>query len=190
MTKSKTATQAHTATDPATDDPAQQIWLAGLGAVTQAQKQGSRALQKMLQDGLDLQRQAQQGAEHKITEATAKMGALARQLARGQVLPGAASVQHTPWGGLHGLFEQRVSAALQQLGWPTLAQFQQLEQRITALEHALARPDAAPTRAAAKPAKPAKPAPRNRPAPRATTKKAAPKVRRPTAISSRPVRNG
>ena len=46
-------------------DTAHQIWLAGLGAFSQAQKQGSEALQKMLQDGLDMQRQAQQTAEQK-----------------------------------------------------------------------------------------------------------------------------
>ena len=99
-------------------DTAHQIWLAGLGAFSQAQKKGSEALQKMLQDGLDLQRQAQQTAEQKIADATAKMSAMAQQLAHGKAPVTKTATAH-PWDSLEGLFEQRVLHALTRMGYPT-----------------------------------------------------------------------
>jgi poly(hydroxyalkanoate) granule-associated protein len=117
-------------------DTAHQIWLAGLGAFSQAQKKGSEALQKMLQDGLDLQRQAQQTAEQKIADATAKMSAMAQQLAQGKTtLPKAATTN--PWDSLEGLFEQRVLQALARMGWPTPQEMQALRERVATLEQQL-----------------------------------------------------
>ena len=129
MTKKKSALPTPTA------DQAQQIWLAGLGAFSQAQKQGTQALQKMLQDGLDMQRQAQQTAEQKIADATEKMSVMAQQLAKGKMA--APENKGTPWGGLEGLFEQRVAQALQRLGWANPDRIAALEQRIQSLEQQL-----------------------------------------------------
>ena len=120
---------------PAPTDQAQQIWLAGLGAFSQAQKKGSEALQKMLQDGLHLQRQAQHTAEQKIADATEKMSVMAQQLAKGKMA--APENKGTPWGGLEGLFEQRVAQALQRLGWANPDRIAALEQRIQSLEQQL-----------------------------------------------------
>ena len=117
-------------------DQAQQIWLAGLGAFSQAQKKGTEALQKMLQDGLQMQRQAQQTAEQKIADASEKMSAMAKQLAKGQ-LPKAMHAPNAPWDSLEGLFEQRVAQALERLGWVDPHRLAQLEQRLNALEHQL-----------------------------------------------------
>jgi poly(hydroxyalkanoate) granule-associated protein len=117
-------------------DQAQQIWLAGLGAFSQAQKKGTEALQKMLQDGLQMQRQAQQTAEQKIADASEKMSAMAQQLAKGQV-PKAMHTPTAPWDSLEGLFEQRVAQALERLGWVDPSRLTQLEQRLHALEQQL-----------------------------------------------------
>ena len=115
-------------------DPAQQIWLAGLGAFSQAQKKGSEALQKMLQDGLDLQKKAQQTAEQKIADATEKMTAMAQGLAKGQVPTPTKPDQNPAWGSLETLFEQRVVQALLRQGWASPERIRGLEQRIEALE--------------------------------------------------------
>ena len=131
MTKKKPASP------PPTADQAQQIWLAGLGAFSQAQKQGTQALNKMLQDGLDLQRQAQQTAEQKIADATQKMSAMAQQLAQGK-RPASTESKGMPWAGLEGLFEQRVAQALQRLGWANPERIDELERRIQSLEQQLA----------------------------------------------------
>lgn len=146
MTK-KTKT---TPPEPNSTDPAQQIWLAGLGAFSQAQKKSSEALQKMLQDGLQLQRQAQQTAEQKIADATEKMSAMAQSLSPGQ---GKANEMHAavaPWGSLESLFEQRVVQALQRQGWATPEQFKALQDRVTALEKHLG---GAPTPSTTRPAR-------------------------------------
>ena len=123
-------------------DQAQQIWLAGLGAFSQAQKKGTEALQKMLQDGLHMQRQAQQTAEQKIADASEKMSAMAKQLAKGQ-LPKAMHAPTAPWDSLEGLFEQRVAQALERLGWVDPHRLAQLEQRLHALEQQLQHKPAA-----------------------------------------------
>ena len=122
--------------NPHPADPAQQIWLAGLGAFSQAQKKGSEALQKMLQDGLNLQRQAQQTAEQKIADATEKMSAMAHQLAKGK--PPLPQTQGAPWDSLEGMFEQRVLQALHRQGWPSAQQMADLQSRVAELEAQLA----------------------------------------------------
>jgi poly(hydroxyalkanoate) granule-associated protein len=122
-------------TDPQSQSPddAQQIWLAGLGAFSQAQKKGTEALQKMLQDGLNLQRQAQQTAEQKIADATRKMSAMAQQISPATKAATQAPMQ-APWEGLEGLFDQRVARALERLGWGSPERMTQLQQRVEALE--------------------------------------------------------
>jgi poly(hydroxyalkanoate) granule-associated protein len=126
---SKKSTQSQ---PPSTDD-AHQIWLAGLGAFSQAQKKGTEALQKMLQDGLNLQREAQHTAEQKIADATRKMSAMAQQ-----INPAAKAATQAPmqasWEGLAGLFDQRVAHALERLGWGSPERMTDLQQRIEALE--------------------------------------------------------
>lgn len=140
-------------------DPGHQIWLAGLGALSQAQKKGSEALQKMLQDGLDLQRQAQQTAEQKIADASEKMGAMARQLAQGK--PPIDPVKAMPWDTLEGLFEQRVLQALLKQGWATPGQFKELLARVATLEQQMASTLA--RRTTGRPASPARPSRPSRP---------------------------
>ncbi len=135
-------------------DPAQQIWLAGLGAFSQAQQQGSEALQKMLQDGLNLQRQAQRNAEQKIADATQKMTAMAQDLAQGKI-PQPRAPDPGSWGTLESLFEQRVALALARQGWPSPDQFQDLQARLQALEAQLANANAtaAPSPARSRPSR-------------------------------------
>jgi poly(hydroxyalkanoate) granule-associated protein len=108
---------------------AQQVWLAGLGALTKAQQEGSKAFESLVQEGLSMQRKVQTAAEAKLSEASAKLNQLTQdmsQRATGQ------------WDKLEGLFEERVARALQRLGMPTLEQIQALEARIAELEAQLA----------------------------------------------------
>lgn len=97
-------------------DSAQKIWLAGLGAFAQAQAQGGKAFQKLVEDGMAMQQQNQQTAQKKITEATEKMSAMAGN-----------------WGKLEGIFEDRVARALGQLGVPTQQELQALRDEVAEL---------------------------------------------------------
>ena len=54
----------------AVKDSAQQIWLAGLGAFSKAQEEGSKVFETLVKEGLSIQRKTQSVAEEKISEAT------------------------------------------------------------------------------------------------------------------------
>ena len=64
----------------AVKDSAQQIWLAGLGAFSKAQEEGSKVFDALVKEGLTIQRKTQAVAEEKITEATSRMSDMATEI--------------------------------------------------------------------------------------------------------------
>lgn len=117
---------------PSGDDPlrdsTQEIWLAGLGALTKAQQEGSKVFDALVQEGLAMQRKAQSSAETRLAEASQKVSHLAQELsqrATGQ------------WNQLEGLFEDRVARALERLGMPSARDVQALQNRVAELERQL-----------------------------------------------------
>ena len=112
------------------------IWLAGLGAMAQAQAQaraqGSKAFEALVAEGLAFQRKSQVAAQEKIHEAA------------GLAQPIGAKVDR-----LEHLFEDRVARALKSLGLPTAQEVAELQDRVAALEKALAKTKAAPASKAA-----------------------------------------
>ena len=136
------------ATDPM-HQSAHEIWLAGLGAFTKAQQEGSKMFDSLVQEGLAMQRRAQATAEEKIAEAGQKMSRMAEEI----------SQQATgQWDKLEGLFEERVARALQRLGIPSAHEVQALHARVADLEkqlHARTGRSTAP-QASAKTASPVK----------------------------------
>jgi len=126
-------------------EQAQQIWLAGLGAFAKAQQDGTKALEKLVSDGISMQRNVHSTAEEKLAEATQRATQAAHTLserATGQ------------WGKLEGIFEERVAKAMQGLGVPSAAELKALHARVAALEAQLGGKAKAPAKlkAAAKPA--------------------------------------
>ena len=129
-------------------EQAQQIWLAGLGAFSKAQQEGTKAFEKLVSDGITMQRKAQVTAEEKLAEATQKVTQVAHQFnerATGQ------------WDKLETIFEDRVAKALTRLGIPSAAELHALHARIEQLEKQVgtkaktsARPKAAAKSAPAK----------------------------------------
>lgn len=132
--------------DPAATDKvkeqAQQIWLAGLGAFAKAQEDGTKAFEKLVTDGITMQRKVQSSAEEKMAEASQKVTQAAHQFnerATGQ------------WDKLENIFEDRVSKALSRLGIPNAQDLKALHERIAALEAQLGKSaKAAPRKPAAK----------------------------------------
>ena len=105
-------------------DSAQQIWLAGLGAFSKAQEEGSKAFESLVKEGMTIQRKTQAVAEEKITEATSRVASMASEIgskAQGQ------------WDKLENLFEDRVAKALAKLGVPSARDLQALSARVDAL---------------------------------------------------------
>jgi poly(hydroxyalkanoate) granule-associated protein len=122
-------------------EQAQQIWLAGLGAFSKAQQEGTKTFEKLVNDGITMQRKAQVTAEEKLAEATQKVTQVAHQFnerATGQ------------WDKLENIFEDRVAKALTRLGIPSAAELHALHARIEQLEKRLGAKAKAPAKTAAK----------------------------------------
>lgn len=108
-----------------TSPPAQQVWLAGLGAMAKAQEQGSKAIENLLNDGLAFQRKSQAEAQQRLQEATERLSHMASDFGQ----PGSVRVDK-----LEHLFEDRVAKALHRLGMPSLLDVQMLSDRVAQLE--------------------------------------------------------
>jgi poly(hydroxyalkanoate) granule-associated protein len=102
-----------------------QIWLAGLGAMAQAQAQGNKAFETLVSDGLAFQRKSQEEAQQRFEEATERFASMAQGL--GQQATGRIDK-------LEHVFEERVARALHRLGMPTLQDIADLQARVADLE--------------------------------------------------------
>ena len=137
-------------------DSAQQIWLAGMGAFSRAQAEGTKVFEALVKEGTSLQKKTQSAAEEKISEVTGKMSSMAGDVQ-------ARAGQH--WDKLEGIFEERTAKALKKLGVPAAKDVDALVARIDALSAKVAKlSKAAPAKSAAVKSAAAKPA-----AKRATT---------------------
>ena len=111
-------------------DSAQQIWLAGMGAFSKAQEEGSKVFESLVKEGLTLQRKTQAVAEEKIGEVTGKMSAMA------------GTVTHKAgqnWDKLESIFEARTAKAMNKLGVPTAKDVDALVKRVDELAAAVAK---------------------------------------------------
>jgi len=142
----------HSALASSVKDSAQQIWLAGMGAFSKAQEEGTKVFEALVKEGMSLQKKTQAVAEEKLGEVTGKMSAMADTVS-------AKAGQN--WDKLEAIFEQRTAKALNKLGVPTAKDVDALVQRVDALAAAVSKlSKGAPVKAAAKSAaKPAAKAP-------------------------------
>jgi len=100
-------------------ESAQQIWLAGLGAFAKNQEEGKKVFEKLVDEGMSLQKKTADALHTKVSEATDKITAMA------------SSISHqTPaqWAPLEELFQSRVASK---------EEFQALKTRVAELEKLL-----------------------------------------------------
>ena len=122
-------------------DSAQQIWLAGMGAFSQAREEGTKVFEALVKEGMNLQKKTQGIAEEKISEVTGKMSAMAGTVS-------AKAGQN--WDKLETIFEARTAKAMNSLGVPTAKDVDALAKRVDALAAAVAKlSKSAPTKAPA-----------------------------------------
>ncbi len=122
-------------------ESAQQIWLAGMGAFSKAQEEGTKVFEALVKEGTNLQKKTQGIAEDKISEVTGKMSAMADTVT-------AKAGQN--WDKLEQIFEQRTAKAMNKLGVPTAADVEALAKRVDELAAAVAKlSKSAPAKAAA-----------------------------------------
>jgi poly(hydroxyalkanoate) granule-associated protein len=156
-------------------DSAQQIWLAGMGAFSRAQAEGTKVFETLVKEGASLQKKTQSAAEEKISEVTSKMTSMAGDVQ-------AKAGQH--WDKLEGIFEERTAKAMKKLGVPSAKDVDALISRIDELSAKVAKMSkAAPAKAASK-AAPAKSAP-VKPASKTTAKSASSKPAGKRAAASK-----
>ena len=124
-TPKKPAKGASHPSEPLHSAASKDIWLAGLGAMAQAQAV----------------------AQEQINEAAAHFNQMTQGLSAGLVQPMAVKVDR-----LEHLFEDRVARALKSLGLPTAHEVADLQERVAALEAALGK-SAAPAKPRAPPRK-------------------------------------
>lgn len=85
-------------------DSAKQIWLAGLGAYSKAQKEGTKFFNSLVQEGEEFQKQAKKAAEDAFGDVKAKASK---------------SWDQVSWSRLERAFEDRVARALHALSVPS-----------------------------------------------------------------------
>jgi len=164
-------------------ESAQQIWMAGVGAFTRAQGEGSKLFEALVKEGMNIE-------QHTRKLATGKVDAV-RDAVEDRV--GVVRERATDtWDRLEKVFEERVQRALNRLGVPGREELSDLVGRVDALTSELkkvgGKPAAAKTAAksgngAKKVAtkRSAKPAAKAPVAKRKAAKKALPKAAHPVA---------
>jgi len=102
-------------------DYARQVWLAGLGAVSKAEKEGNKLFEVLVERGEQVQAQARKRAEDKVEEVKGRVEAM-RDKATDN------------WNKLEQVFRNRVVRVLQRLGVPTPADVQALSRQVEVLQ--------------------------------------------------------
>jgi len=110
----------------------QQIWLAGMGALARAQRDGPAAFHDAVAEGLKLLERSRSGAEKLVREAidTAQGTMQAR-------IDGAMNQANETWDSLEMMFQNRVQRALMQIGVPTAEELRKLTRRVAELNESV-----------------------------------------------------
>jgi poly(hydroxyalkanoate) granule-associated protein len=107
---------------------AQQVWLAGMGAIARAQQDGPAAFQDAVNEGLKLLGQSRLTARRMVRDAFGT----AQETLQSRVGGAREQAQET-WDNLEALFQSRVQRAMHQLGVPTAEEIRALTRRVAEL---------------------------------------------------------
>jgi len=170
-------------------ESAQQIWLAGLGAFSKTQEEGTKVFDALVKEGEAIQKKTRKSADEKIADVRkAADGKLAgvRKAVDAKVAAVTGKVTAVTdkasgkWDSLEKVFEDRVARALSSLGVPSKKDIDRLTKRITELTALVQKMSDAQEGKVAKPAARAAADPDTA---QAAAPKAAP-VRKPAATKS------
>ena len=155
-------------------ESAQQIWMAGVGAFTRAQGEGSKLFEALVAEGMNIEKSTRKLATGKVDAVRDAMED------RVGVVRGRAS---DTWDRLEKVFEDRVQRALNRLGIPGREELAELIERVDELTAQLKKSGGA---AAARSTRARKAAVAAKP--KAATKKAAKKAAKSPAKAAKAVR--
>ncbi len=122
-------------------ESAQQIWMAGVGALTRAQGEGSKMFEALVKEGMNLEKTTR-------SLATGKVDAV-RDAVEGRVGVVRERTVDT-WDKLEKVFEDRVQRALNRLGIPGRDEINALSTRVDELTAALKQGNASAPKVASK----------------------------------------
>jgi poly(hydroxyalkanoate) granule-associated protein len=105
-------------------DYAYQVWLAGLGAFSKTEKEGSRMFEAFVKRGEEVEERARKRAEHRVEEV------------RGRV-EGVKGRANETWNKLEQVFQNRVARALNRLGVPNRYDIEELFRRLDVLQESV-----------------------------------------------------
>ncbi len=148
-------------------ETANQIWLAGLGAFAKAQEEGTKAYERLVNEGQRFSRKTKDSTEATVNEVK---GAVEGTVSQVQ------SKANQSWDKLEKVFEDRVAKALAALGVPSASDIKSLSKRVAELQDAVESYKKEAAKADTKPAKVVTPAASAKSSkPKAAKKKAAKK---------------
>jgi poly(hydroxyalkanoate) granule-associated protein len=129
MAGQKKGKRARTArTRAAAGNIAQQIWLAGLGALARAQAEGPKVFESLVVEGAAIQERGSKATERAVKGVVANVrGAIDT---RAEAVRGRAT---EALDNIERMFQTRVHKALQQIGVPTTNEIQHLSRKVTEL---------------------------------------------------------
>ena len=113
---------------------AQQIWQAGLGALSRAQAGAPKVFEELMKEGSKLQGGALDAAQKVVMQAF--QGA---QKTVSQRVDTAKAQAGETWDNLEKIFQTRVQRAMQQLGMPTAEEIMALSRKVAELSAAVER---------------------------------------------------
>lgn len=162
-TKAKAAPSAESVSDKAQNlvESAQHIWMAGMGAFSRAQEQGTKLFEALVKEGVTLEQKTRKFATGKVDDVRDVVENKVEQVKERAT---------DSWEKLEGIFETRVSRALSKLGVPGRAEMEALIARVEELNRAVQKMNGKPATAAAK--RPAKVVGASKPAAKRTSPKA------------------
>jgi poly(hydroxyalkanoate) granule-associated protein len=126
--KSKPASASASAKSGALVETAQQVWLAGIDALTRAQSQGGKLFETLVKEGVSLEQKTRKFATGKVGEV--------RDVVENKVEQVKERAADT-WDKLETVFEARVSKALSKLGVPGREEMEALIDRVEELNRAV-----------------------------------------------------
>jgi len=125
-------------------DSAQKIWLAGLGAFSKAQAEGSRVFDQLIQEGTALEQKTRKYTKDSLDEVRGRIEAVGDRLRK----RGEASVER-----IQSLIDDRIAKVVKNLSVPTREDLDRLVQQITELNRNVASTAVSTFKSAAKSAK-------------------------------------
>ena len=127
-TRKKAKTGRVSATNLNIVDSTHHIWLAGLGALSRAQREGPKVFQTLVAEGTKVQNRTGKAAQQTIKNAMESL-----QSAVGDRVTEVSAKAQETWDNLEKIFQQRVQKAIHQLGIPSAREIKTLTSKVEEL---------------------------------------------------------